>query len=155
MTSTGDGGTIINYSDRFTVTGMTGVTPPDAAAAVPGGTSGPPMENNFVAGAAGGQQAGNIAGAEVPAAGDYGIPFNKQGGTIKYAPMQPFPPTKMTAKGKPTPQFPTSAYTIATGKMPPPTVISTITQSQTRHAMTMENTVSLKILAVNFGGTLC
>lgn len=130
---------MINYSDRFTVTGMTGVTPPNVVKAVPGGTSGPPAVNNFVAGAG----AGNVAAGEVvPPAGDYSEAFNSQVGSIKYAPMQPFPPTKITAKGKPTPQFPTSAFTIATARMPPPTVISTITESNTFHAMTMENTVS-------------
>lgn len=141
MTSTpkSGAGTVINYSSRFTVSGLTGTTPATALAAVPGGTSGPATENTIVAG-------GNVAGdaaAVDPAAGAYGTPFNEQSGSIKYAPMQPFPPTKITKKGKPTPQFPTSAFNIATTRMAPPTVISTITQSQTFTAMTMENTVRL------------
>lgn len=136
-TSSSSGGTVINYSDRFTVTGLSGVTPPNVVKAVPGGTSGPAAQNNVNPVAQG-------AGAVAPVAaapGDYNVPYNKQTGSMRYAPMQPFPPTKITKKGPPTPQYPTSAFTIATGKMAAPEVISTITESQTFHAMTMENTV--------------
>ena len=127
---------MINYSDRFTVSGMTGTTPPNFANAVPGGTSGPADVDTL----ANDVQAG---GGAVPAgaAGDYGIPYNKQSGSIRYAPMQPFPPTKITKKGKPTPLFPTSAFSIAKTRMPSPVVMTTMTESQTVHAMTMENTV--------------
>lgn len=130
---------MVSYSSRFTVTGLTGTTPPLALAAVPGGTAGPADQNNVspVAG-----QADNPAAA-VGAAGDYDTPYNKQGGTIRYAPMQPFPPTKITKQGKPTPQYPTSAYNIATARMPAPSVVTTLTESQTVKAMTMENTVCL------------
>lgn len=143
MTSTANGasgaGTVINYSSRFTVTGMTGVTPPNIAAAVPGGTAGPPTQNNVVAGG----QADPAAGADAaPDAGAYTVPYDKQTGTVRYAPMQPIPPTKITKKGKPTPLFSASAFDIATARMPNPTVLSTVTQSQTVHGMTMENTVS-------------
>lgn len=136
MTSvSSDGGSVINYSDRFTLSGMTGVTPEAFEEAVPGGTSGPadPPSNMIPAAA--------DPAAVVPAEGDYDVPFNKQSGSIRYAPMQPFPPTKITKKGKPTPLFPTSAFDIATEKMGLPSVITTVTQSQTVHAMTMENTV--------------
>lgn len=142
MTSTGTGGSVINYSDRFTVTGLTGVTPPNAVSAIPGGTAGPPTQNNFVAGAGVGAQ--DPAAGAVPAEGDYGVAYNKQSGATRYAPMQPFPPTKITKKGKPTPQYPSSNFNIATAKLGLPTVLTTITESQTRHAMTMENTVGLK-----------
>lgn len=138
-TSKSSGGTVINYSNRFTVSGLTGTTPPNVIKAVDGSTKGPPTQNNM-ANAANPQVP---ADGVVPADGDYGVSYNKQSGTIRYAPMQPFPPTKITKKGKPTPLYPTSAYTIATAKMPPPTVISTITESQTVHAMTKENTVCL------------
>lgn len=141
---------MINYSNRFTVSGMTGVTPPNVIKAIPAGTAGPPTVNNVVP-AAGGAQADPVAGI-VPAAGDYNVPFNKQDGTIRYAPMQPFPPTKITKKGKPTPQYPTSAFKIAKERMPPPTVVTTITESQTFHAMTMENTVSLLTLVATSTG---
>lgn len=140
-TSTSSGGTLINYSERFTVTGLTGTTPPNIVKAVDGSTKGPATENNMVNGAS----PQNAAAGVVPADGDYGVPYNKQSGSIRYAPMQPFPPTKISKKGKPAPLYPTSAFTIATAKLPPPTVISTITESQTVHAMTMENTVCLSV----------
>lgn len=138
--SSTSGGTVLSYSKRFTVTGLSGVTPPNALAAVPGGTNGPSNQNNMSPAVAQG------AGAVAPVAaapGDYDVPYNKQTGSMRYAPMQPFPPTKITKKGPPTPQYPTSAFSIATAKMGAPEVISTITESQTFHAMTMENTVCL------------
>ena len=81
------GGTVINYSDRFTLSGMTGAFPPDvvAANAAVKGTAGPPTVNQ-------------VAGANAPAAGtgEFAVPYTLQTGPTKFAPMQPVPPTKIT-----------------------------------------------------------
>ena|SRR5438067_1595354 len=83
------GGTVINYSDRFTLTGMTGIFPPDVvtANAAVKGTAGPPTVN---------QVAGANPGAAPSGTGPFAIPYTMQTGLTKYAPMQPLPPTKIT-----------------------------------------------------------
>ena len=127
------GGQIINYSDRFTITGMTGSFPPNVAAAIPGGTTGPTNEdsisnNNGAAGAAGS-----------------GIPYGKQTGMTKYAPMVGLPPTKISAPKNPTPMNPTSAFTIVKTPLAIPTSpLTTITASNTFSVSSVVNTVSLR-----------
>lgn len=135
-----DGGTVTNYSPRFTITGLTGVTNPKYVQQVNelgGTTSGPDTVNDVV------PKADPVAPAPVaPAAAGFDVPYNRQEGPTKYAPMQPVPPTKITAQGKPTPLFPTSAFNIAKGKLPPAQqVISTVTASQTFSVQSIENTV--------------
>lgn len=134
MTSTAtDGGTIINYSDRFTVSGMTGNTPSQFSTPVAdldGSTKGPETQNNIANNAA--------AGA---AAGGFDVPYAEQTGLMKYAPMQSVPPTKITLKGY-TPLYPTSAYKVATAPLPPASITTTMTQSQTFSVAIQENTVS-------------
>lgn len=133
-----EGGQVINYSDRFTMTGMTGTTPPNflTAAQQVSGTKGRATVN----------QINNDAGADpaagaAPAGGDFAIPYASQSGLTKYAPMQPVPPTKITAK-TPTPLNPTSAYTIAKTWLPIPTILTTLTASQTFSVSSRENPVS-------------
>lgn len=134
-----EGGTVINYSDRFNMPDMTGVTQPQyaQAAAAVSGTDGPPTVNGVV------NDAG--AGAAAPAAGAaggmYTVPYALQSGLTKYAPMQVVPPTKISIKNF-TPRYPTSAYTIATTWLPKPTVVTTLTASQTFSVKSIENTVS-------------
>ena len=133
-----EGGTVINYSDRFTMTGMSGVTPATALTGVQalgGATTGPPTQNNVNNGNA---AAGGGGGAAV--GGDFTVPYNLQTGLTKYAPMQPVPGTKITAKSF-TPLYPTSAYTVAKTWMPLPSVLTTLTQPQTMSVSSMENTV--------------
>lgn len=139
-----DGGTITNYSDRFTVTGMTGVTPDTYAKAAAGvdGTDGPETENNLANNAA---QVGAGAAATGAGAAEYTVPYALQTGLTKYAPMQSVPPTKITLKGY-TPLYPTSAYKIATAPLPVGTIATTITQSQTFSVKIQENTVSHDVL---------
>lgn len=132
-----EGGQVINYSDRFTLTGMTGTTAATYADAVPAGTKGPPTDN--------GVSNGDTT-TGVPAAGDTGVPYNLQSGLTKYAPMQPIPPTKITKKQF-SPLFPTSAYTIATAFLPNPSILTTVTASQTFSASSMENTVRIDIVS--------
>jgi hypothetical protein len=127
------GGTVTNFSPRFSFGGMTGTFPANvqAGAKAVSGTSGP-ARINAVAG----------AGATLPAAGtgSFALPWTAQSGPIRYAPMQKYPGTKITAKTK-TPLNPTSPYTVATTYLPPPTAISTQTLPVTWSFTQVENTV--------------
>ena len=137
-----EGGNVINYSNRFTITGMTGTTPAAGVAAVTalnGATAGPATVNSVSNNAD--AAAGTTAVAD---AGVYATPYNLQSGLTKYAPMQPVPPTKITAKNV-TPLFPTSAVTVATTWLPLPSIVTTMTLSQTFSVSSMENTVSVLI----------
>lgn len=134
------GGQVFNYSPRFSLTGMTGVNPADAAAAVQqlgGSTKGPDTVNQV----SNGQQAGGADGAAAAGGAAFTVPYGMQTGLTKYAPMQPVPPTKITKKN-PTPLNPTSAYKVATTWMSKPTILTTLTASQTFSVSSMENTVS-------------
>lgn len=129
------GGTMINYSSRFTITGMTLTTfapaIQEAILALAGSTTGPIKQNNVAA-----------AGA-APAAGaaEFAIPYSLQTGLTRYAPMQGVPPTKITA-GSPTPLFPTSAFTIATTYLPTPSIVLTTTEAQTFSVSSRINTAA-------------
>lgn len=133
-----DGGTIINYSSRFTITGLVGQTTADlVTAAKQAGTTVPNTVNGAApaAGAAGG------GAAAAPAGGEFTVPYYLQTGLTKYAPMQPVPPTKITQQNV-TPLFPTSAFSTATTWLPRPSVVLTTTASQTFSVSSVENTVS-------------
>lgn len=127
------GGTVTNYSPRFTLTGMTGIFPASVDLTGVSGTSGPPTVNNIAA-------AVPAAGA-TGAAGDYGVPYNEQSGTVRYAPMQPVPPTKITATNT-APLYPTSAVQFAKTFLPIPTIVTTITQAQTFSVSSHANTAA-------------
>ena len=117
------------------MTGSTTAAIRNAVQALGGSTAGPPTVND-VAGAA--------PAAPAPAAGDFGIPYNQQEGLTRFAPMQKVPPTKITQK-KATPLFPTSAYNIARTWLPRPSIVTTLTESQTFSVASHENTVRLRI----------
>ena len=122
------------YSDRFTLTGMTGTTPEAyITAASAAGTKVPAMDDGT----------SNNAAADVgdAANGNSGIPFASQTGLMRYAPMQSVPPTKITKKDT-KPLYPTSSVKIATAFLPTPSATKTQTASQTFSADSMENTVS-------------
>ena len=127
-----EGGTVINYSDRFSISGMTGTTPTTYSSGITGDTAAPATENDVSNSADTTAAAGN--------AGEATVPYNLQTGLTKYAPMQPIPPTQITAKSV-TPLFPTSAYTIATTYLANPSIVTTVTVSQTFSVVSMENTV--------------
>ena len=130
-----EGGTVTNYSKRFTMAGMKGNTPPVYEKAASGlGTTGPSTDNAIVAN----------AGGAAPADG-LNVPYGEQGGPIRYAPMQPQPPTKITKKGTAMPLHPKSDYKLALTKMPPPVAQTTQTATATYQYMTMENTVGYEI----------
>ncbi|KAE9971081.1 hypothetical protein EG328_003769 [Venturia inaequalis] len=129
------GGTVTNFSPRFSLSGMTGTFPASvqAGAKAVSGTAGPASVN---------QVAG--AGGAVPAGGDaasYALPFIAQTGPIRYAPMQKYPPTKIVAKTK-TPLYPTSPYTVATTYLPILQGATTQTGSITWSFSQYENTVA-------------
>jgi len=116
---------------------MTGTFSPAIKAAITGvtGLAGPQGENQVVG-------ATEVAGAtSVAGVAMFTVPYNLQQGLMKYAPMQPIPGTKITAKN-PTPLYPTSSYSIATAYLPLPTITITTTQSQTFSVSSAENTVS-------------
>lgn len=130
------GGTVINYSPRFSIAGMTGNFPANVIAGIGtvSGTAGPATENNVV-------QNQPAAGGGAEQGGKYAVPYTLQTGLTKYAPMQPQPPTKITAQSA-TPLWPTSAVVIATTWLPRPSQVTTSTQVPTYSVSSMENSVS-------------
>lgn len=133
------GGTVTNYSPRFSLTGMTGKFPENVVAGIKkvSGTEGPPTEKPGEA----------APGADVPSA-SYAIPFASQSGQIFYAPMQKRPGTKITAKTI-SPAYPTSSVTIAKKVLPPPVPTTTITASMTMSTDSHAHTVCVS-LSVGF-----
>ncbi|KAI9826315.1 MAG: hypothetical protein M1832_000232 [Thelocarpon impressellum] len=133
VSTAGAGGTVINFSDRFSLSGMTGTFPPTLEADLKNvkDTKGPPSVNQ-VAGAK-----GAAGGAE----GDFAVPYTMQTGAQRFAPMQPPAPTKITAKDA-KPLWPVSASTVATTWLPPPTIATTITQSPNHSVKSRVNTAA-------------
>ncbi|KAG4431125.1 hypothetical protein IFR05_013394 [Cadophora sp. M221] len=129
------GGTVWNYSSRFTLTGMTGTFSTTVAAAVKAvsGTSGPPTVNNVVS---------NVPTTGTGAGDDaWAVPYNLQTGLTKYAPMQPVPPTAITATNT-SPLWPTSAVQFATTFLPLPSQVTTLTQTNTHSISSRANTAA-------------
>ena len=140
MSTATAGGTITSYSSRFTLTGMSGTFSAAVTTANAGVTSAdPPAAKNALA------NAGNAATGTV-AEGIFGTPYTLQTGLTKYAPMQPVPPTAIT-KTATAPLWPTSAVQFASTFLPIPSVVTTLTQSQTFSVASHANTVWL--LAAN------
>jgi hypothetical protein len=129
------GGTVWNYSTRFTLTGMTGVFSPAVQTAVAGvsGTTGPNTVNRVA------------ANAGLAPAGEWGTPYNLQTGLTKYAPMQPVPPTKITATNT-SPLWPTSSVSLASTFLPIPSVLATIVQGNTFKVSSHANTVRFQLV---------
>ncbi len=115
---------------------MTGTFPPNVQKGIKSvtDTSGPPTEKPVQA-----QQGANAGGAAGPA-GAYTVPYTMQTGSIKYAPMQGRPGTKITA-ANPTPQYPTSSVSLAQTFLPTPSQVTTMTMSQTASVSSRANTV--------------
>ena len=78
--STATGGTVINYSSRFSLSGMTGTFPPNVEAGIKAvsGTGGPPTKNNI----------NNNVNAGAGGAAGFSVPYTLQTGLTKYAPKQ-------------------------------------------------------------------
>ncbi|KAF2455163.1 hypothetical protein BDY21DRAFT_387237 [Lineolata rhizophorae] len=125
------GGTVTNYSPRFTLTGMTGTFPPAVQAGIDDltGTSGPDTVNEVA----------DDAAAAGPVDADlFDVPFQSQTGLTRYAPMMAVPPTQITRRTK-TPLFPTSSVELAKTWLPTARVQTTVTQSQTFSVKSIEN----------------
>jgi len=146
MISAATGGSVINFSDRFTISGMDGVFPSVVIAGLQtvSGTAGPPTVNDIQAV----QQPAAGGGTPAIAPGDYAVAYTLQTGPIRYAPMPPMPVTQISAKGQ-SRQWPTSAYTVYPGPAGSPNAITTNTLAQTFRASSIENTVRVHELAIS------
>ncbi|ODQ77283.1 hypothetical protein BABINDRAFT_163561 [Babjeviella inositovora NRRL Y-12698] len=104
-------GSTIQYTNRFTLTGMTG-------SKVASGSGSPPQgQISLVTG-------GTAAASINPAS--FSVPYTLQTGSTRYAPMQLQPGTSITVTTW-SRRFPTSAVTYFTTKMASPVVYSTVT----------------------------
>ena len=130
---------MVNYSPRFSVSGMTGTFPDTVIAGLDTvtGTDGPPTENNIQSNQ---QGVGNAPGT----GGDFDVTYTMQTGAMRYAPMPKLAPTKITAKN-PKPIYPTSAVKYAATFLPIPVQKTTITESFTFSVNSAENTVGTRI----------
>jgi hypothetical protein len=142
--SAATGGSVINFSDRFSLSGMTGVFPPVVTTGLKtvSGTAGPATQNDIQAVQNPGAGAG---GAPAVAGGEYTVAYTLQTGEIRYAPMPPIAVTKITAKGQ-SRQWPTSAYTVYPAPAGTPNAITTNTMALTFSVSSMENTVCFHAL---------
>lgn len=83
-----------------------------------------------------------LAGVIAPDELLYSVPYPEQTrGLTKYAPMGARPGTTIIAKSAP-PQFPTSAYSVASTILGLPTWQTTLTETRTWATSGIENTVS-------------
>ncbi|KAF2705541.1 hypothetical protein K504DRAFT_353450, partial [Pleomassaria siparia CBS 279.74] len=126
------GGTVTNFSPRFSFKDVTGTFSAVVTTAMKTvtGTDGPDRIDTT----------GDSTSAN-PADGDYGVEYTMQTGLTRYAPMQAIPPTSITKK-KATPLHPTSSVDIARSPLAIPKQVTTLTQSQTFSIQSLENTVS-------------
>jgi hypothetical protein len=125
------GGQSINYSGRFTISGMTGQFPADVIASLKSVSGTPGPEDVPIGGAA--QPTGGI-----------GVPFNEQTGPIRYAPMPQVPPTSITAQDI-DPLYPTSSVVIAKTYLGMPDAYTTQTVAQTFSVASHPNYVSFPL----------
>lgn len=134
MISAATGGTVVNYSNRFSLSGMTGVFPASVTAGLANieGTNGPKTENNDVANGPAADDGDAAKGASVA--------FTLQTGPTRYAPMKGKPGTTITAKTA-SRMFPMSSYVIAKSFLPTPIAVTTQTVSATYSVSSMEHTV--------------
>jgi hypothetical protein len=137
MVATGTDGAATIYSSRFSYSGMKGKFSDAVIADLKKvtGTAGPPNvlpADDAAAGASG----------VAPDASLFDVDYTMQTGATRYAPMQPVPGTKVTAKGA-KPQYPTSSVPIASGWLPIPSIQTTLTQSATHSVESRPNPVRL------------
>jgi hypothetical protein len=126
------GGTVTNYSPRFSYQKMTGTFNADIQTALKTvkGTDSPDRVD------------ATSDTAEIPEDGVYDVEYTMQTGATRYAPMQALPPTKITKKDT-QPLHPTSSVSLATAPLPSAKQQTTLTQSQTFSIKSVANTVSL------------
>ncbi|KAF9883454.1 hypothetical protein FE257_003452 [Aspergillus nanangensis] len=127
MVSSGPEDPVINYSDRFTLIGLTGDFSPG--------------EEDHIRSVREGYERTDLRKRQ--AEGAYTIPYNLQVGPTRYAPMAKRPGSTIPPKSvSPTPQNPASAYDIATAYLPQGTVQTTKSASLTYSEVSVENTAS-------------
>ncbi|KAL2399804.1 hypothetical protein ABEF93_001181 [Exophiala dermatitidis] len=141
--SAATGGTVINYSDRFSLKSMTGTFPAAVTTALKSvtGTAGPADVNNIKAAAAADDDDDDVDTVPTNGASEYKVPYTLQTGSIRYAPMPPLAKTKITAK-KASAQWPTSAYTVYKTIAGAPNAATTHTETQTFSTHSREATVA-------------
>ncbi|KAE8151495.1 hypothetical protein BDV25DRAFT_152613 [Aspergillus avenaceus] len=127
MVASGADLSFVSHSDRFTLIDMTGDFPPNLVGGIRSINEG--------------HEQGELRKRQ--AAGAYTIPYQLQTGPTRYAPMAKKPGSTIPAANKtPTPQFPTSAYDIATTYLSTPSVQTTVSASLTYSVSSVENTAS-------------
>ncbi|GKZ22818.1 hypothetical protein AbraIFM66951_006612 [Aspergillus brasiliensis] len=135
IAASGPEASVVNYSDRFTLTNMTGSFSPTIMngiySALYSTDPSPPGHED--------ENHEELRKRQV--AGPYTIPYQLQTGPTRYAPMAKKPGSTIPA-GTPTPQYPASAYSIATTYLPQATVQVTLSASETYSVISIENTAS-------------
>ena len=135
------GGTVINYSSRFTLSDMSGQFSEvvQAGLADVTGTDGPKSDNQI---ANPEDPVADPVGASPTAGGpEYQVPYSMQTGPIRYAPMAVRAPSSITATGEAR-QYPTSGYSVwRRSGMPGPDATKTITDVFTYSVQSREPTV--------------
>lgn len=86
------------------------------------------------------RQAVGAPAAAATGLGAHTIPYELQSGPTRYAPMAKRPGSTIPP-GTPTPQHPTSHYSIATAYLGAPTVETTVSATDTYKVTNIENTV--------------
>ncbi|PYI25434.1 beta-1,6-glucan boisynthesis protein [Aspergillus indologenus CBS 114.80] len=130
MVSWGTGASVINVSEQFTITNMTGPVSTSVLHSLPPDS---PLSDCEMS------RHHELRKRQVEEA--LTVPYQLQTGPTRYAPMAKKPASTIPAK-LPTPQFPASAYTIATTYLPPATVQVTLSASVTYSVASIENTAS-------------
>ncbi|KAK9454717.1 hypothetical protein V1511DRAFT_500792 [Dipodascopsis uninucleata] len=133
------GGYIINYSDRFILTGMTGTLAPTYG----GSYSGPAGDNH----------ASNVESATSSYSNVFTVPYYLQDGWLtNYAPMQNQPPSKVSLKTA-SPLFPTSKISsyFKTNTMKP-VALTTTTMPRTYSVTSVVNDAVTQPLPIDNGG---
>lgn len=129
------GGTVMNFSPRFSLSGMTGSFPAAIKTAAQGvtGTAGPNTQNAVIG--------AGVNQAAVAPQGSYAVNYADQDGPTKYAPMVSQPGTKITAKTA-SARYPTSSVSFYKTYAPIPKQVTTQTMSQTFTVSSVENSAT-------------
>ncbi|RAL15031.1 putative beta-1,6-glucan biosynthesis protein (Knh1) [Aspergillus homomorphus CBS 101889] len=134
MISWGPDASVINFSKDFTITNMAG---PNSTSVSQGPS---PTIDDFAISDGDLIEPVELRKRQVDGEA-FTVPYQLQTGPTRYAPMAKKPASTIPARS-PTPQFPASAYTIATTYLPPATVEITIAASVTYSVVSIENTAS-------------
>ncbi|KKK13859.1 hypothetical protein ARAM_001536 [Aspergillus rambellii] len=125
MVASGPDAFVVNFSERFTLTDMTGSFPPRLQA----------TKSDFST------DTEDILQKRRVVVDPFTVPYSLQTGPTRYAPMAKRPGTAI-ATTSPVPQYPASPYNIATHYLEPATVLTTLTATDTRTLIDMENTAA-------------